>query len=292
MDNTQQQINVKSFLLFTDTIRAAFKRLKSYEQRGQLLTKILNYVERTEQEEFDDSVETCFEFVKISLNISEQKYLKKKQQNEAYRALQKQAQEELRARLENSLETAEKAQKNVNKEVNETKKTEIAQPSETAVKYTKENVKKVLNENGINFKPLSFTNFYNYNEKQGWKYEIITAAGFYIEKHPQCLAPVAPVATSSAPRPSESQPQKIIITDAGKKLKSSLKESNKHNSLFQSFLKTFEIVDVKNNQAEFLFEKRGDAENFKERYTELIRDNYKVNINYFFKINNDIYELK
>ena len=82
-DNTKK-IEAKGFCLYKDTLQTAFRILPSYEERGKLLTSILQYVNNEKVTFFDDRIETCFLFLQNSIELSNEKYLKRKKTQKAY----------------------------------------------------------------------------------------------------------------------------------------------------------------------------------------------------------------
>lgn len=81
-------------------------------------------------------------------------------------------------------------------------------------KYTKKQVKEILERERIFFKNLSFENFWKYNRENGWKYDPITAAGFYIERHPDCLSiPKKEDPTPAAPAPAQGNATKGVLKE-------------------------------------------------------------------------------
>ncbi len=217
--NESQKIESKGFCLYKDTLQTAFQILPSYDERGKLFTNVFQYVTNEDIENFSEKITTCFLFLKNSINITNQKYLKRKKAQKAY--YDKKTKKE-------SLDTYNNIDNNIDNNNNNDNYIDIDKNitnsnisndidinnSLSNKKYTKKEVKEMLERERIFFKNLSFENFWKYNRENGWKYDPLTAAGFYIERHPDCLSiQKEENPTPAAPAPAQGNATKGVLKE-------------------------------------------------------------------------------
>lgn len=233
--NESQKIESKGFCLYKDTLQTAFQILPSYDERGKLFTNVFQYVTNEDVENFSEKITTCFLFLKNSINIANQKYLKRKKAQKAYYD-KKTKKESLDTynnndndnnndnnndndndnnndnNIDNNNDNYIDIDKNI---INNNISNDIdINNSLSNKKYTKKQIKEILERERIFFKNISFENFWKYNRDNGWKYDPITAAGFYIERHPDCLSiPKEENPTPAAPAPAQENAQKGVLKE-------------------------------------------------------------------------------
>ena len=235
--NESQKIESKGFCLYKDTLQTAFQILPSYDERGKLFTNVFQYVTNEDIENFSEKITTCFLFLKNSINITNQKYLKRKKAQKAYYD-KKTKKESLDTYNNNNIDNNNNNDNNndnnidnnidnnndnnndnyidIDKNITNSNITNDIDINNSLSnkKYTKKQVKEILERERIFLKNLSFENFWKYNRDNGWKYDPITAAGFYIERHPDCLSiPKEENPTPAAPAPAQGNATKGVLKE-------------------------------------------------------------------------------
>lgn len=220
--NESQKIESKGFCLYKDTLQTAFQILPSYDERGKLFTNVFQYVTNEDIENFSEKITTCFLFLKNSINITNQKYLKRKKAQKAYYD-KKTKKESLDTynnnnndnNIDNNNDNNNDNYIDIDKNIiNNNISNDIDINNSLSKKYTKKQIKEILERERIFFKNLSFENFWKYNRDSGWKYDPITAAGFYIERHPDCLSiPKEETPTPAAPAPAQGNAPKGVLKE-------------------------------------------------------------------------------
>ena len=183
----------KGFVLYQDTLETAINLLPEMEERGQLLTTIHQYVSHKEITSFSDRVNVCFAFIRDKINAANDLY-KREQERRAEYYRKKNKNTDNTENTENTQktvtehETEHETKREIN-DVNLLKNNNIILSNNK--KFSKKQVKEILEREGIFLKQISFDAFFELNSREyGWKYDPITAARSYIEKHAGCLSAV------------------------------------------------------------------------------------------------------
>lgn len=197
-------VSREGFILYKDTLKRCLKNLPDFEDKGKLLETISQYVNGEEITYYSERISINFSFLQDGIDRSEAKY--KKKQEDAKQFYEKQREEMaqlkklkiLSEQKEFSEQIEDSAQKNTLISTSISTSTSTSISSNTNVlsnnlskKYSKKQVREILEREGIFFKQISFDAFYELNSREyGWKYDPITAARSYIEKHAGCLSAV------------------------------------------------------------------------------------------------------
>lgn len=207
-DNTKK-IESKGFCLYKDTLQTAFKILPTYEERGKLFTSILQYVNNETPEKFTDRIETCFLFLLNSIELSNEKYLKRKKTQKAYYDHIKQIRDKSKLSKEKKLNELNQYNNSINTIDVESKKENTKENNITSLSI--ERVKEILEGERIFFKKKSLEAFYSLNEKTyHWKLDPVSAARTYIEKHPDALTAVGEKKLPPVPAAPQTTPPALM----------------------------------------------------------------------------------
>ncbi len=170
--SSKSEITKKGFVLYSDTLGIALNILKSNEQRGELLTLIYQYSVNEKVVASNDVVNTCFLFVKNSIDISSEKYLKRKKAQKDYY--------DKKRALSNY--------DNGNDNGNDIIQTNNNNNNFSLDKYTREGVLAILEKEKIYLKNNHFNCFYRMNETDyKWRFSPEVAARKYIQINPDAV---------------------------------------------------------------------------------------------------------
>ena len=241
----KKDLNRKNgFLLYADTLDAAFELLPQMPQRGELFTNVYNFVTGKELKFSESDTRAAFIFLKKGILTSNEKYAKEVERRAEY--YKKKNQNTKNAQntdnAQNSENTVSHKSTDTNSDTNSDTRSigdnthlnnlnnnslNINNSFSIKNSYTKKEIQELLEREKIFLKKSEFDKFYTLNqETYKWKLDPKSAVWAYIERHPASLSPTK---KTELP-PAAPQPRKIIsglperAADTWNRVKSAIKD--------------------------------------------------------------------
>ena len=230
----KKDLNRKNgFLLYADTLDAAFELLPQMPQRGELFTNVYNFVTGKELKFSESDTRAAFIFLKKGILTSNEKYAKEVERRAEYykKKNQNTKNPQNTDNAQNSENTVSHKSTDTNSDTNsDTRSIEdnthlnnlnnnslnINNSFSIKNSYTKKEIQELLEREKIFLKKSEFDKFYTLNEETyRWKLDPISAAWAYVERHPAALSPVKK--TELPPAAPRAQPVSGNIWDTVKK---------------------------------------------------------------------------